>query len=249
MTQVSERPIPQPQQAFVLHISPSGGDRVPEALAEDQVIIGWAEAAELLTPDLDWEAFREIVRKYYYPIEPNLRKAGSAAGHMWRFIREMNPADLVVVPHGAEFYVAKVSGVATHDPSKIVEDSAFRRKVEWLNEKKPIQQSLARAALQSRMKTQGTCARATDLLGEIQDCLEVATHERPPSFNTDLHQRLVHETLGEIQSGRLDPFGFEALLKTVLEGLGAEEVQRRRGLQDKGADLLATFLSQGLFSS
>lgn len=54
---------------------------------------------------------------------------------MWRFIREMNVGDLVVVPHGSEFYVAEVSGPAMYDESKVEEDTAYRRNVKWLNDK------------------------------------------------------------------------------------------------------------------
>ncbi len=40
------------KDAFVLRISPSGVDRVPEALETNELIIGWSEAAGLLDPSL-----------------------------------------------------------------------------------------------------------------------------------------------------------------------------------------------------
>ncbi len=107
------------QQAFILRIAPSGIDHVWEALDKNQIIIGWAEAVGLLNEQLSWEQFRTIISDTYYPHEETLRKAGSASGHMWRFIREMKKGDLVVVPHGSEFYAAKISGPATYDPSKV----------------------------------------------------------------------------------------------------------------------------------
>jgi predicted Mrr-cat superfamily restriction endonuclease len=64
----------------------------------------------LLEPDLSWEKFREIVRRAYYLEEATLRKAGAAAGHMWRFIRDMRRGDLVVAPWGREFFVAEIAG-------------------------------------------------------------------------------------------------------------------------------------------
>ncbi|HEX7126499.1 MAG TPA: restriction endonuclease [Thermodesulfobacteriota bacterium] len=218
-----------------------------DALRSDQIIIGWSEAAELLDPSLEWEAFRDVVRKRYYRTERNPRKAGNAAGHLWRFIREMKPGDLVVIPYGAEFYVAEVTSPATHDPNLVDDDTAFRRKVKWLNDKRPIPRGLARSSLQSRMKIQGTCAWATDVLEEIKDCLALALGSKAPTFDTDLHDRLVREALQEIRSGRLNDFGFESLLKRVLEGLGAEEVRIIPRAQDKGADLLATFRVAGAF--
>lgn len=235
------------QAAFVLRVAPSGEDKVPEALRGDQIIIGWAKAEGLLDTNLSWEQFREIVRDAYYSDEPTLRKPGAAAGHMWRFIRDMKPGDLVVVPWGAEFFVAEITGPATYDPSKIGEDSAYRRGVRWLNGKKPIPRQMARSALLSRMKTQGTCADATDLLDEIKECLTLTTRGKAPTFQSDLQSRLVREALAELRSGRIESFGFERLIQTVLLGLGADEVRIVPRSQDKGADLLATFRVAGTF--
>src|SRR3989304_8508657 len=207
------------QQAFVLRIAPRGIDRVPEALKENQIIIGWADAAGLLESNLTWEQFREIMREKYYTSESNLRKAGAAAGHMWRFIREMNKGDLVIVPYWSEFYVAEVDDSATYDPQKTDDDTSYRRLVKWLNDKKPIRRDIAKSALISRMKTQGTCAYATDLLAGIKECLQIASSGQTPTFQTDLQSRLIRETLTELRSGRMDSFGFERLIQTVLTGL------------------------------
>src|SRR5205807_1751145 len=105
------------KEAFILRIGPSEKDSVEEALKCDQIIIGWSETPELLDDKLEWNQFREILRRHYYPNEPDLRRVGNAAGHMWRFIREMKTNNLVIVPHGSKFYVAEVLGEATHDPS------------------------------------------------------------------------------------------------------------------------------------
>lgn len=235
------------QQAFVLRISPSGIDRVPEALTENQIIIGWAEAQGLLDTNLSWEQFREIIRDKYYTGEDTLRRAGAAAGHMWRFIREMNKGDLVVVPYRSEFYVAEVESPATYDSNKVVDDTAYRRPVQWLNGKMPIRRDIAKSALISRMKTQGTCAYASDLLDEIKECLQIASSGQTPTFQEDLQSRLIRETLDELRSGRMDSFGFERLIQTVLSGLGAEDVRIVPRGQDKGADILATFRVAGAF--
>lgn len=234
------------QQAFVLRIAPSGIDMVPEALKENQIIIGWSEADGLLDMSLSWEQFREIIRSTYYTSESNLRRAGGAAGHMWRFIREMNTGDLVVVPHWSEFYVAEVTGAATYDPNK-TDDTSYRRPVKWLNGKKPIRREIAKSALISRMKTQGTCAYATDLLSEINECIQIASTGQIPTFQTDLQTRLIRETLTELRSGRMESFGFERLIQTVVTGLGADDARIIPRSQDKGADILATFRVAGAF--
>ena len=235
------------QQAFVLRIAPGYIDRVSEALSENQIIIGWAEATGLLKPSLSWAGFREIIRSVYYADEETLRKAGAAAGQMSRFIREMNVGDLVVVPHGSEFFVAEIKGSATYNPAKVTDDTAYRRDVQWLNDKKPIRRDMAKSALISRMKTQGTCAYATDLLDEIKECLLLVSKGQSPTFQTDLRSRLIRETLEELRKGRMDSFGFEKLIQTVLTGLGAEDARIVPRSQDKGADVLATFRVAGAF--
>lgn len=235
------------QAAFVLRIAPSGIDKVPEALRENQIIIGWAYAEGLLNPKLRWEQFREILKKAYYSEEPTLRKAGAAAGNMWRFIWDMKPDDLVVVPYGREFYVARIIGPATYGSAKADDDTSYRRSVEWLNKKMPISRQIARSALISRMKTQGTSADATDLLEEIQECLSLAGKGQKPKFESDLQARLIREVLAELQGGRMESFGFERLIANVLSGLGAEEVRIIPRSQDKGADLIAIFRVAGVF--
>ncbi len=100
-------------------------------------------------------------------------------GTCGRFIREMNPGDLVVIPHqselhGAEFYVAEIEGPAVHIADKVIDDTAYRRRVKWLNNKRPIPCDIVKSALSSRMKNRGTCTDATDLLTEINDALQIA---------------------------------------------------------------------------
>src|SRR5687768_4478802 len=82
-------------RVFVLRIAHGGSDLFQEALAAGQLIIGWAEAKGLLDPGLDSDQFREIIRTRYHYNETNLRRAGAAAGHMWRFIREMDGGDRI----------------------------------------------------------------------------------------------------------------------------------------------------------
>lgn len=80
-----------------------------------------------------------------------MRRAGSAGGHLWRFLRTLKPGDLVVVPAPwGEFYVAQVMGAP--QPGNLPAVS-FWRPVRWLNDKQPIPRSIARSALQSRMKS------------------------------------------------------------------------------------------------
>lgn len=234
-----------PEKAFVLRMS-HGRDRVPEALLSSEILIGWAKADGLLASD-EWEDFRQIIKDTYYEDQPDFRRAGAAAGHVWRFLKDMVPGCWVVVPHGNEFHVAQVTGPARYDASKVADDAAYRRPVHWLNEGAGIPRAIARAALQSRLKVQGTTADASDLVSEVAECLgaTLLPSEERPSFAGDLRARLIRETLAEIRGGRLDSFGFERLLAEVLRGTGGRSVRIIPRQHDKGADLTAEFRVAG----
>jgi restriction system protein len=235
------------QHGWVLRIAPRGLDRVPHALRDDDLIIGWSGALGLLDPTLDWARFRQIIRDVYYSEDEDQQRSGCAAGNMWRFVREMQVSDLVVVPWGDSFYVAEVAGPARHEPDKIDEDTAHRRKVSWLNGKRPVPRRIARTALQSRMTVRGTCADATDLLGEIRDAVEQAQRGANPTFATDLQALLVEHTLAELRRGRINDHGFELVVRDLMKGLGAKDARIIARSQDKGADVVATFPVAGAF--
>lgn len=236
------------KDAFVLRISPSGIDRVPEALETNELIIGWSEAAGLLDSGLEWQQFRQIVHEVYHSDKESYARAGGDAGHLWRFIREMKEGDRVLVPHGAKFYTAEVVGPAYYNDEKVYADTAYRRAVKWLNGGESIPRRYARSALQRRMKTRGTCARATDLNEEIDEAIQAVKKEDIPSFEKDLRLELLDKALEQMRSGRIDDYGFERLVATVLKSIGATEVSiRSRSKMDKGADVIANFFLAATF--
>jgi predicted Mrr-cat superfamily restriction endonuclease len=228
-------------QAFILRIAPSNIDKVPEALESDQIIIGWSATPGLLDASLPWKNFRQQIHINHYAEEKTLHRAGAAAGHMWRFVREMQIGDLVVVPSGPSFYVAEIIGDAVYLPERSSDDTSYRRAVRWLNGKKPIPRNYAKAALISRMKVYGTSASATDLVEEINDALTRAASGSKPSFKVELQGALIEKTVAHLRSGHIDSFGFEELIKELLIEMGAKNAQVIARRQDKGADVLATF--------
>jgi predicted Mrr-cat superfamily restriction endonuclease len=235
------------KNAFVLRIS-HRDDALPDALESGNVVIGWSRAGDLHDPDLDWKEFRKIVHEEYHADEDNYRKSGASAGNLWRFIREMEEGDLVVVPNGSEFYVAEVTGRARYVSEAVEDDTAHRRSVKWRNDGDPIPRGIARAALQSRMKARQTCVEATDLIPEIQDALDAAQSDGEVSFDSDLRQKLVEDTLEEIRHGRRDSFGFEELVKSLLQSLGGKNIQIVPRSKDQGADVTALFTVADTFS-
>ncbi len=235
--------------AYVLRVAPGQEDMLADCLAADRVVIGWPSMDGLLDESLEWVPFRSVVSEAYYPDAPTLRKAGAAGGHLWRFIRDMAMGDYVVVPAPSrQFYVARIIGAAQKGTSKGV---GYWRAVEWLNGKQPMDRQLANAALQSRMKIQGSTAGASDLVADIESVLEdgrsIAAGEPAPTFERDLRSALLATTLEQLRFGRLDPFKFERIVQVVLDSLGAVDSSITARSLDQGDDIVANVLPLGLF--
>ena len=95
------------------------------------------------------------------------------------------------------------------------------------------------------MKIRGSSARAWDLVEHIEECIELAKQDKKPSFAADLRSKLVKRTLDELHTGRIENFGFEYIVKDVLDGLGAFESEIVPRKKDQGVDICATFQAAG----
>ena len=91
------------------------------------------------------------------------------------------------------------------------------------------------------MNIRNTSAYATDLLPQIEEVLEIAKEGAPPTFWTDLQNRLIRETLDEIRSGRMDDYKFEELARDLLTNFGAKDARIVARNKDQGADIVTSF--------
>ena len=229
------------RNAFILRSNTAGGNWISEALDNKTIIMGWCEVPKLLE-QTDWYSFRQIVHDYYYKDEKNFRRAGNAAGSLWKFLKEMKKDDYVVIPAPYNFYLAMVKeDKPYHDPSKVDEDRAFLRKVTWLNNKEPIPRKYARSSLQSRMKIYHTCGNADDLVHEIEEVLDIMEKGEKPNFYKSLRMRLLKETKEELITGYMEERDFEELIGAVLSSLGGENVDIVSRSVDKGVDIKCKF--------
>jgi hypothetical protein len=155
--------------AFILRVKPGGTDRVDEALASDQLIIGWSDAEGLLDPNLDLDGFKRILQRVYHPDGEDRRAVGQNAPHLWRFLREMSEGDLVVVPRRGDAYFARVlSAPPIFDPGGRTRQGAYKRSVVWLNHKQPVSIETLDPALRKQIEnTLQTSSDASALYDKI----------------------------------------------------------------------------------
>lgn len=120
------------RSAYVLRMKIDDEDRVPGAIQGGQALMGWPTDADLLDPALSKAEIATVVHHEYYEDEPSRRKAASAARNLWRFLREMQIGDWIIVPWRSKyFYVGQVmSAAAVSQPPN---DDCFSRGVTWLN--------------------------------------------------------------------------------------------------------------------
>lgn len=157
-------------RAFIVKIS--GTEQ--KMFAEDIVMIGWSKADGLLDESLTKDEFREIVHKEYFSKDENKRRAGQIAGDFWRFIREMALEHYVLVPTKEGFYIGKVAGPATYNEMRIFNDTAYQRKVQWLNNKEPITLEKTPEDVQKRLKSVQAVIDASDLYQEIEFAMRIS---------------------------------------------------------------------------
>jgi predicted Mrr-cat superfamily restriction endonuclease len=241
------------KQAFIIRCAPSYVSRVGEMFENNQIVIGWSETESLLfDPDLDRDGFKEILKIKYPNYINNSYSLGQGTGYLWRFIREMQIGDYAIVPIPKAFYIGEVTSNLIFLPDNINEDTAIRRNVKWLNYGKPIPREYCSAGLVSRLKYQGTCVGATDLINEIESALETAKKGDSPSFKEQLNDILIQEVHALLKSDKayLDSNKFEKLVRELMIGLGAKtsEIPPRSKYKNPKADVdvIADFITLGL---
>lgn len=240
------------KQAFIIRCTLSGFTRIDELLLENQIIIGWSHTrSQLFDKNLSWESFKDIIKTIYTEYEGHSNSLGQGAGYLWRFIRDMQIGDYALVPISGAFYLAEITSDVICLEDKVKDDTAIRRNVKWLNNKKPISREYCEAGLISRLKYQGTCVGATDLIGSIENALHYDKEKGIQSFTQQLNEKLKGQVKDLLISPEalLSPDKFENLILQLLNGLGAStEKPSKTRYSDSIADVdvIATFVHLGL---
>ena len=125
---------------FVLRMEIEGVDKVGYGLETDRIVIGYAKAPadliDIASKSDSHTALRDVVEKHF---EGNKSVAGRKASDLRTFLHVMQLGDFVLVlREGFGVYLATVAGPPSFDPSRVDDDTAYHREVDWLNDKEPI---------------------------------------------------------------------------------------------------------------
>lgn len=165
------------------------------------------------------------------------RALGNAAGSVWRFLKDMRPHDLVLVPVERGFLVGEIKSGAWFDEEGVSRDFAWRRKVEWW-QKEPFRRDHADNLLQRRLKARQTCVDATDLLPQI----EAATRRKEPVSFSQTILETAAAAVSEALTSAVNDTGLEELIARLSRAGGATaEIQPKNSGKPGDVDVIATY--------
>ncbi len=241
------------KQAFIIRCAPSYISRVDEVLKNKQIVIGWSETRDLLFDKaLDRNGFKDILVKQYPSYIGNPYSLGQGTGYLWRFIKEMKIGDYAIVPISKAFYIGEITSDLIFIPEKINEDTAIRRNVKWMNNGNSVLRDYCSAGLVSRLKYQGTCVNASDLIEDIENAMTFSQKNSLPDFRNQLNEKLKQEASSLLISDKsfLDDSKFEKLVRKLMIGLGAKtsiippKTKYKNSIAD--VDVIADFIHLGI---
>lgn len=113
---------------YAYRLKPSNKNQVKNLLDSGQIAIGWSRA-RVVDPTLTKEDVRREIRRRYPHLEAE-GKLTKDTNQVWRFLRELQLDDIVIVPDGDEVHFLRVTGDPIFLEDKIEnEDTAIRRDV------------------------------------------------------------------------------------------------------------------------
>ncbi len=137
---------------YAYRLKPSHENQVQNLLEDGQIAIGWAKA-KVVDPSFTKEDVqREIDRRY-----PHLKGEGKLTkdtNQVWRFLRELQIGDIVLVPDGDDIHFLRVAGQPVYLDGR-TDDTAIRRDVARIFAA-PMNRASLPAAIKDKLKFRGT---------------------------------------------------------------------------------------------
>lgn len=188
--------------------------------------------------------------------------------NLWRFIYEMKPGDLVVVPKWEDFSIyeiigekpSAISGVQPnslrdwHNNPLTIKDGLIHREngelvdLGFFWQVKPVRTNISRydyadAALTARMKSRSTNLNISDLQESIDSAIAAFDAKRPINLHSKITDATVESVLTVLHKN-LNPDKFELLIKWYLTRVGASSVtipSKNKRDKEGDADVVAIF--------
>ena len=167
------------QQAWIIRVKIDGKSDAATSLEQGDSRIFWkidVPAGSTLA------AIKEQIREAQPEVSNH--SLGNQAGNIHRFITQVHPGDLVLMPDGSQLYVGTVIDDASFD----TEQNCWVRPVDWRED--PVDRADVSPALYSRLRSLLTVTEITELLPEIAKYMQAADEDpvelQIPSAETEV---------------------------------------------------------------
>lgn len=170
----------EPQVRGAWLIRGSGGERVPDWLADGTCGIGFADTFPFeLVPGASRDELRALADEA--GTDTTAGGFNHELGQVWRFVNKMEIGDYVVTVNGQNVYL----GVVDSGPRDVLARTRKEtvRSVEWLNADAPIQRRDIAKSLQSKMKTLLTLTLITPEIDELERWVS-GERRQPPAVDS-----------------------------------------------------------------
>lgn len=155
----------EPQIRGAWLIRGSGGERVPDWLANGTCGIGFADTFPFeLTPGVSRDELRAMADEA--GTDTTAGGFNHELGQVWRFVNKMEIGDYVVTVNGQNVYLGVVDSNSRDVLARTRKETV--RSIEWLNADAPIQRRDVAKSLQSKMKTLLTLTLITPEIDELE---------------------------------------------------------------------------------
>ncbi len=174
----------QSKHAYRMRMKLKGKDAVPEGVKSGTIIIGWSKIRkfprQIPRRQDNRKRIKQLLEKYYRRelYRDNPTRLASDAAQNEIFHHKMKPGDLVLVASKDTrfFYIARIrrsSRPRYHEKFKEL-DTAWRRRVSWLNNAQPIERRKLSKELQKKFQDQKTISDVSDFYPDVAKFLKRA---------------------------------------------------------------------------
>ena len=185
-------------RAWVVRPYPHGIYRMQEFLDENIIAIGWPGIG-----DLSFVRTREDIEQALGTEYQHLpRELGQAKGNLFRFVREIESDDYVVVPDGGDVYFGSVTSDYRYVAENDEQGFPHQRSVSWFHEKSPFPRQLLTGRNWNTLTARQAVFEIRHL-DDVRDTVETKSHffTRPSSYKPNAQLKKVY--LSSLQKGNL----------------------------------------------
>jgi 5-methylcytosine-specific restriction enzyme B len=153
-----------------------GNNVVPEWLTEEIVTLSAAQLVDV-DPMISYEDLKQAVEVAYQ--HKSYAYRGQRLEELDRFIRQMQPGDLVLTPMQGDVFLGEISSGARFSAEAGISGELYR-KVSWRNRSSPVDLSELRAPVPALLQSQSTVVDLTEAYDQLAALLPGKPGALPP---------------------------------------------------------------------